>query len=142
MKIKWILNFALVLCVAGCSSMKTSTLTYSLLSHEERDLAYSDLNNMLVNNGFKASSASMTPWGTAWENDSFSPLWTGRARFQVAWQTNSYGMDIGVDYYEGRTSANKALVEAVVACVQSNAPNAKVKLDVKTEYAPFWAFKE
>jgi hypothetical protein len=98
---------------------------------------------MLVNNGFKASTAEETAWGTAWSNgESFSPLWNGRADFQIGWETNSGGMNIDVSYYEGRASANKALVRAIVACVQSNAPNAKVKLDVKTEYAPFWAFKE
>jgi len=123
--------------------MKTSTLTYTLVSHEEQDLVYSDLNSMLVNNGFEASTASETAWGTAWSNaKSFSPLWNGRADFQIAWVTNSYGMHIDVLHYGSGTSASKALVKAIVACVQSNAPNAKVKLDVKTEYAPFWAFKE
>jgi hypothetical protein len=143
MNIKSIFGLALILCVAGCSSMKTSTLTCTLLSHEERDITYSDLNSMLVNNGFEASTASETAWGTAWSNaKSLSPLWNGRADFQISWITNSYGMDIDVLYYKGGARANKSLVEAIVACVQSNAPSAKVKVDVKTEYAPFWAFKE
>lgn len=122
--------------------MKTSTLTYTVLSHEGRDLVYSDLNRMFVSAGFKTSSPSETPWGTAWSNDSFSPLWNGRAYFQVAWQTNSNGMDIDVLHYEGPANANKALVKAIVACVKSNAPSAAVKIKAKTEYFPFWAIRE
>src|SRR6185295_8754245 len=114
----------------------------TLQSHQERDLAYFDLNSVLVSAGFTATTASQTPWGTAWSNDELSPLWNGRAGFQVGWQTNSYGMEIDVLYYEGRASANKALVKAIVACVQTNAPSATVKIKAKTEYAPFWAFRE
>jgi hypothetical protein len=136
MNIKHILGFALVLCIGGCTSIRTSTLRCTSLSRKEQELIYSDLNRLLVSNGFTASSVSETPWGTAWENSSFSPLWKGRANFQVAASTNSPGMDIDVLYYRGGASANKALVDAILACVQSNAPSATVKIKAKREFVP------
>jgi len=38
----------------------------------------------------------------------------------------------------GRGGANKPLTEAIVACVQSNAPDARVHVQVKTDYFPLW----
>jgi hypothetical protein len=136
MNIKPMLCFALILCVAGCTSVRTSTLNCTSLSREEQELIYSDLNRMLVNGGFRASSPSETPWGKAWDNDSFSSLWKGRAEFAVAASTNSTGMNIDVLYYRGGIDAEKALVNSVLACVQSNAPNAKVKIKTSTEIGP------
>jgi hypothetical protein len=136
MNIKPILGFALVLCIEGCTSIRTSTLHCTSLPRKEQELIYSDLNRILVSNGFTASSASATPWGTAWENSSFSPLWKGRADFQVAASTNSTGIDIDVLYYRGGDSANKALVDAILACVQSNAPSSTIKIKAKTGLFP------
>ena len=136
MNIKHILGFALVLCVAGCTSVRTSTLHCTSLSHEEQGLIFSDLNRLLVSNGFTASSPSETPWGMAWSNWTLSPLWKGRADFQVGASTNSAGMDIDIFYYRGGRIANKAVVDAIVACVQSNAPNAMVKIKASTTIGP------
>ena len=72
----------------------------------------------------------------AWSNSSLSPLWEGRADFQVGASTNSAGMDIDIFYYRGGRIANKAVVDAIVACVQSNAPSAQVKIKANTEVAP------
>ncbi|MGC9944643.1 MAG: hypothetical protein ABSE48_22705 [Verrucomicrobiota bacterium] len=141
MKIDPILGFALLFCVAGCSSVKTSSLHCSSLSCEEQGLIHSDLNRMLVGDGFTAASASEVPWGMAWSNDSFSPLWTGRAYFQVGAAMNPTGMDIDVCYYRGAVSANNALVDAIVACVQHDAPSSKVKIEAKAGYSPSY-FKE
>ena len=136
MNIKPILGFALVLCVAGCSSWRISTLRCTSLSREEQELIFSDLNHMLVSDGFKTGPASATPWGKAWDISSFSPLWKGRSEFSVGAYTNSTGMNIDVFYYRGGISANKALVDAILACVQSNAPSATIKIKAKTEFGP------
>jgi hypothetical protein len=45
-------------------------------------------------------------------------------------------MNIDVFYYRGGISANKALVDAILACVQSNAPSATIKIKAKTEFGP------
>jgi hypothetical protein len=135
-KINPILGFALLLLVAGCTSVTTSSLHCTSLAYEQQAHIYSDLNLMLINDGFTTSSASETPWGKAWSNDSFSPLWQGQAYFQVGAQTNSSGMDIDVFYYRGAAGANRALVGVILACVQSNAPNAAVKIKARTEFAP------
>jgi hypothetical protein len=136
MNIKPILGFALVLSVAGCTSIRTTTLHYTSLSHEEQRLVFTDLNRLLVNNGFTISNPSQTPWGIAWSNETTSPLWKGNADFQVGASTNSAGMEIDIFYYRGGRLANKALVDAIMACVQSNAPSAQVNTKASTEFAP------
>ena len=45
-------------------------------------------------------------------------------------------MDIDILYYRGGRIANKAVVDAIVACVQSNAPNAKVEIKTSTDIGP------
>lgn len=136
MKIKPIFGFTLVLCVAGCASVRISTLHCTSLSREEQAFVFSDLNRMLVNDGFTATTPSETPWGIAWANSTLSPLWEGRADFQVAASTNSAGMDIDIYYYRGGRIANKAVVDTIAACVQSNAPSAQVKIKASTEFVP------
>src|SRR5260370_3716159 len=137
MNTKTFLGFVLVLCVAGCSSVTTNSLHCTSLAREEQELIHSDLNRMLVSDGFTAPSPSEVPWAMGcWANSSFSPLWEGRAYFQVSSRTNSSGLDIDVFYYQGRKSANKALVEAIVGCVQSNAPNAKIKIKTSKQFPP------
>ena len=138
MNIKPILGVALALCLVGCSSVTTSTLHCTPLSREQQDLIHSDLNRMLVSDGFTAANLSEVPSGPCWSNSSFSPLWKGRADFQIGEYTNTNGMDVDVFYYEGGVSANKALVKAIVGCVQSNAPSVTVKIKVKREVAPSW----
>ena len=138
MNIILILNFALVLSVAGCSSVTTSSLHCTPLARKEKELINSDLNSMLVRDGFHASSDSSTPWGKAWSNYSSSPLSKGRAEFQVGASTNSTALDIDVYYYRGAGRANKALVNAIVACVQRDAPRATVKIKTTTEIFPSW----
>ncbi|HEY2081459.1 MAG TPA: hypothetical protein VGI88_01650 [Verrucomicrobiae bacterium] len=136
MNIKLNLGLLLVLCVAGCASIRTTTLHCASLSHKEQGLVFSDLNRLLVSNGFKASSPSEVPWGMAWSNWTLSPLWKGRADFEVGASTNSAGTEIDILYYRGERNANKAVVDAIVACVQSNAPSAQVKIKASTELAP------
>jgi hypothetical protein len=133
MNINPILGFALVLCVAGCTSVRTSTLHCTSLPREEQRLIFSDLNRMLVSDGF---TGSQVPWGMAWSNYALSPLWKGRAEFQVGASTNSAGMNIDIYYYRGGRIANKAVVDAIVACVRRNAPCAQVKIKASTEFAP------
>ena len=122
--------------VVGCTSVTTSSLHCTSLTHGEEDRIDSDLNQMLVLGGFTGASASETPWGKCWENDSFSSLWKGRADFQVGADIDSSGMNIDVFFHRGAASANKALVQAIVSCVVSNAPNAKIKIKTNTEYDP------
>jgi hypothetical protein len=45
-------------------------------------------------------------------------------------------MEIDVLYYTGGRRANKALVDAIIACVLRNAPRAKVEIEARTEFAP------
>jgi hypothetical protein len=136
MKPKLLLCLTLVLiCVfAGCSSLTTSRLHCTPLSREEQALVDSDLNRLLMNDGFTAARPSESPEAMEW----FSPLRNGNADVSVSVYTNSYGMDVVVESYRGRVSANKALAEAIAACVKSNAPDARVHVTVKTDYFPLW----
>lgn len=137
MKINSMPGLALLFAVVGCSSVRTSSLHCAPLSRKEQEFVYSDLNRMLVTNGFSASTHEQTPWGTAWGNaDSFSSLWKGRADFQVGESTNSTGMEIDVFYYRGGASANKALVDAIIACLRRDAPSAVVKVKSRTTLGP------
>jgi hypothetical protein len=141
MKIKFhevssVLGFALFFLVAGCTSVTTSSLRCASLTQEEQEHVFSNLDHMLVGDGFRASSASETPWGRSWENHSFSMLWKGKAELQVGAYTNSTGMSIDVFYHRGGGNADKAVIDAIIACVKSNAPSATVDVKVKTEYAP------
>lgn len=141
MKIKFhevnpVLGFALFFLLAGCTSVTTSSLHYTSLTHQDQEHILADLDRMLVGDGFRGSGASETPWGRAWENHSFSPLWEGRAELQVGAYTNSTGMNIDVFCHQGPVIASKALIDAIVACVKSNAPSAKLVVKVKKEYAP------
>ena len=94
---------------------------------------------MLVGNGFDSATPGEMPNGMkCWHSASFSPLWKGRASFQVSARANPDGMGIDLFYYQGRVSANKALVEAIIACVRRDAPSATVKLKAETELFPSW----
>ena len=137
MNIKPILSFAAALCVAGCSSLTSSQVDCTSLSHEKQGLIRSDLNLLLVNHGFAATEhLSEFPSAIGWW---FAPLRKGNTDFTVSAYTNSYGMVIYVDNYGlGRGSANKTLTEAIVACVQSNAPDALVQVRVTTDYFSLW----
>jgi hypothetical protein len=137
MNIKPILSFALVLCVAGCSSLTRSQVDCTSLSHENQALIRSDLNLLLVSRGFTATEhLSEYPSAIGWW---FAPLRKGNADFTVSAYTNSDGMVIYVDNYGlGRGSANKPLTDAIVACVQSNVPDARVHVQATTTYSPLW----
>jgi hypothetical protein len=138
MKSKLLFCLALVLiCVfAGCSSLTTSRLHCTSLSREEQALVDFDLNRLLVSHGFTAASQSEFPYAMGFW---FAPLRDGNADFTVSVNTNSHGMVIYVDNYGlGRGSANKPLTDAIVACIQSNAPDARVHVQVKTDYFPLW----
>jgi hypothetical protein len=138
MKSKFILCLALVLiCVfAGCSSLKESQVDCTSLSREKQRLIRAELNLLLVNHGFAAASQSEFPSALGWW---YAPLRNGNADFTVSAYTNSNGMVIYVDNYGlGRGSANKPLTDAIVACVQSNAPDARVHVQVTTTYSPLW----
>jgi hypothetical protein len=141
MKPKLILCLALVLSgglfVVGCSSLTESQVHCTSLSHENQGLVRSDLNLLLVNHGFMATEhLSEYPSAIGWW---FAPLRKGNAEFTVSAYTNSYGMIIYVDNFGlGRGSANKPLTDVIVACIQSNAPDARVYVTVKTDYFPLW----
>jgi hypothetical protein len=135
-EVNLVLGFALLFLVAGCTSVTTSSMHCTSLTREDREHVFSDLDHLLVGDGFRASSASETRWGRSWENHSFSSLWKGQAELQVGAYTNSTGMNIDVFYYRGEVNANRALIDAIVACVKSDAPSAKVDVRVKKEYAP------
>ena len=49
---------------------------------------------------------------------------------------DSTGMNIDVLYYKGGVSANKALVDAIVTCVQRDTPTTAFKIKAKTEFLP------
>jgi hypothetical protein len=136
MKPKLILCLALALiCVfAGCSSLTTSRLHCTSLSREEEALVDSDLNRLLTSDGYTAARPSEFPEALGW----FSPLRNGNADVSVSVYTNSYGMDIVVESYRGRVGANKALAEAIAACVKSNAPSALVNIQVTKDVFPLW----
>jgi hypothetical protein len=69
----------------------------------------------------------------------YAPLRKGNADFTVTAVTNSHGMVIYVDNYGlGRGRANKPLTQAIVACIQSNAPNAQVNVKTTTDYFSLW----
>jgi hypothetical protein len=141
MKPKLNLCLALVLsgalCVAGCSSLTTSQVSCASLPHEKEELVRSDLNLLLVSRGFTATAhLSEYPSAVGWW---FAPLKNGNADFTVTAVTNSYGMVICVEKSGlGRGGANKPLTQAIVACIQSNAPNAQVKVKVTTDYFSLW----
>ena len=138
MKLKLLLCLALVLiCVfAGCSSLTRSQVDCTSLSNENQGLIRFDLNRLLVSHGFTAASQSEFPYAIGFW---FAPLRNGNADFTVSAYTNSYGIVIYVDNYGlGRGSANKPLTDAIVACVQSNAPDARVHVQVTTTYSPLW----
>src|ERR1700685_3588888 len=113
MDIKPLLGFALALCIEGCTSIRTTTLHCTSLANGQQAIIQSGLNRMLANEGFQD--------GKDW---SFSPLWKGRADFLVFSATNLSGVDVYILYYQGSANANKAVVNAALTCVQSNAPNA------------------
>ncbi len=139
------MNPKLLLCLAlvlsgglfGCSSMTRSQVDCTSLSHENQGIIRSDLNVLLVSRGFTATKhLSEYPSAIGWW---FAPLRKGNADFTVSAYTNSSGLVIYVDNYGlGRGSANKPLTEAIVACVQSNAPDARVHVQVTTTYFPLW----
>ena len=137
MNIKPILSFTLALCVAGCSSLTESQVHCTSLSHEKLEPIRSDLNRLLASRGFTATEhLSEYPTAIGWW---YAPLRKGDADFTVSAHTNSSGMVIYVDNFGlGRGGANKPLTEAIVACVQSNAPDARVHVQVKTDYFPLW----
>ena len=107
------------------------------LSHEKLGLIRSDLNLLLVSRGFTATQhLSEYPSAIGWW---YAPLRNGDADFTVSAYTNTYGMVMYVDNFGvGRGSANKPLTDAIVACIQSNAPDARVHVQVKTDYFPLW----
>jgi hypothetical protein len=141
MKPKLLLCLALVLSgglfVAGCSSLTESQVHCTSLSHENQGLIRSDLNRLLVSHDFTATE-HLSEYPSAigcW----FAPLRKGNADVTVSAYTNSHGMVIYVDNYGlGRGSANKTLTEAIVACVQRNAPDARVHVQVATTDFPLW----
>jgi hypothetical protein len=139
MKPKLILCLALVLSggLFGCSSLTGSQVDCTSLSHENQVIICSDLNRLLVSHGFTATEhLSEYPTAIGWW---YAPLRKGNADFTVSAYTNSHGMIIYVDNYGlGRGSANKPLTDAIVACIQSNAPDARVHVQVKTDYFPLW----
>jgi hypothetical protein len=140
MKPKLLLCLALVLSgglfVAGCSSLTESQVHCTSLSQKNQGLIRSDLNRLLVSHGFTAARQDEFPYAVGFW---YAPLRKGNADFNVSAYTNSYGMVIFVDNYGlGRGSANKPLTEAIVACVQSNAPDARVHVQVTTTYSPLW----
>ncbi len=140
MKPKHILCLALVLsgvlCVVGCSSLTSSQVDCSSLSHEKQGLVRSDLNLLLVSRGFTLARQEEFPYFAGFW---YAPLRKGNADFTVSAVTNSYGMVIYVDNYGlGRGRANKPLTQAIVACIQSNAPNAQVNVKVTTDYFSLW----
>jgi len=137
---KPILCLALVLsgalCVTGCSSLTSSQVNCISLSHEKAELVRSDLNLLLVSLGFTAARQEEFPYAAGFW---YAPLRKGNADFTVTAYTNWNGMIIYVDNYGlGRGSANKPLTDAIVACVQSNAPDARVHVTVNTDYFPLW----
>jgi hypothetical protein len=106
------------------------------LSHEKQELIHSDLNRLLVSRGFTAARQEESPYPAGFW---YAPLRNGNADFTVEAVTNSYGIVIYVDNYGlGRGRANKPLTQAIVACIQSNAPNAKVNVKVTTDYFSLW----
>jgi hypothetical protein len=141
MKPKLILCLALVLCgalcVAGCSSLTSSQVNCTSLSHEKEELIRSDLNLLLVSRGFTATEhLSEYPSAIGWW---FAPLKNGNADFTVSAVTNSFGMVIYVENSGlGQGRANKPLTQAIVACIQSNAPNAQVNVKTTTDYFSLW----
>jgi hypothetical protein len=138
------MNPKLLLCLAlilsgglfGCSSMTRSQVDCTSLSHENQGLICSDLNRLFVSHGFTAARQEEFPYAVGFWH---APLRKGNADFTVSAYTNSSGLVIYVDNYGlGRGSANKPLTEAIVACVQSNAPDARVHVHVTTTYFPLW----
>jgi hypothetical protein len=106
------------------------------LSHENQGLIRSDLNLLLVSRGFMAEKHSDMPSAMGFW---FAPLRKGSANLTVSAYTNSYGMVIYVDNYGlGRGRANKPLTDAIVACIESNLPNARVHVQTATDYSPLW----
>jgi len=137
MGIKLILSFILALSVAGCSSLTESQVHCTLLSREKQEFILPDLNRLLASRGFTATEhLSEYPSAIGWW---YAPLRKGDAKFTVSAYTNSSAMVIYVDNFGlGRGSANKPLTDAIVACVQSNAPEARVHVQEKTDYFPLW----
>ncbi|GEM_PF-3681880 len=137
MKSKLILCLALALCVAGCSSLRESQVSCHLPSRKQQESIRSDLNLLLVNRGFTATGhLSEYPSAIGWW---YAPLRKGNADFVVSAYTNSHEMVIHVyNYGLGRGGANKPMTEAIVACVQSNAPNARIHVRTETRYSPLW----
>jgi len=126
------------LCVAGCSSLTSSYVGCTSLSHENKELIRSDLNLLLVSRGFTKERQETYPNVVGFW---YAPLRKGSADFTVTAVTssNSHGMFIQVDKYGlGRGRASKPLTEAIVACVKSNAPNARVQVQFKTDYFLLW----
>lgn len=126
-----------LLCVAGCSSLTESQVHCTSLSREKQEFIRSDLNRLLASRGFTATEhLSEYPTAIGWW---YAPLRKGDANFTVSAHTNSTGMVIYVDNFGlGRGRANKPLTAAIVACIQSNAPNARVHVQEKTDYFPLW----
>ena len=136
MTIKPPLSLALALCVAGCSSLTTSQVDCTSLSHERQEHIRSDLDLLLVSRGFTVEEhLSDYPSPTRYW---CAPLRNGNADFTVLATTNSEGMIIYVNTYRGQRSENKNLTKAIAACIQSNAPDAQVYVQAKTEIQPLW----
>jgi hypothetical protein len=135
MNIKPLLSVALVVCAAGCTSLTESQVHCTSLSRQEEELVHSDLNHVLVSKGLTRSPHENPYAMGEW----FGPLRKGSVNVSVSAHTNSYEMVVYVGHFGlGRGRANKRLTEAIVSCVHGNAPDARVSVQVQTDYCLLW----
>jgi hypothetical protein len=141
MNLKPALVFALALCVGGCSTLTTSHVDCTRLSRERQQAIGSDLDRVLASHGF-------TPWPHPEETRHvagypitigcwYAPLQHENAEFTVSAFAHSHEMWLEVDTYRlGLRRANIAITKVIVACIQSNAPDARIQVQEKTEFSP------
>lgn len=143
MNIKPVLAITLAFSLAGCSTLTTSYVDCHRLSREKQQVIGSDLNRLLVSRGFaqwpdlnETNHLARYPWTVGlWH----APLRNGSADFTVSAYGHPHEMWLYVDTYRlSLRRANITITKAIVAFIQSNAPNARIEVQENTEFFPLF----